>query len=123
MIFVEPESVMFYPLQNYHLNQTNHKFPMKTLKIPMYILLQYVVILVSLFIFSEEERDLRAWKKSIMLVFNRLASHKNASVFAKPITENDAPGYRDIVLRYFLVIKIVHISYTNKKKNEVGSTY
>ena len=30
---------------------------------------------------------------------NEIASHKLASLFAKPLTERDAPGYKDLILR------------------------
>ncbi|XP_014293820.1 bromodomain-containing protein 8 isoform X2 [Halyomorpha halys] len=48
---------------------------------------------------SDEDRDYKSWKKSILLVYNRLASHKYASVFSKPITENEAPSYHQLILR------------------------
>lgn len=48
---------------------------------------------------SGETADYRAWKKSIMLVYNRLATHKYASIFLRPITEDQAPGYHSIVFR------------------------
>ncbi|XP_073995075.1 bromodomain containing 8 isoform X2 [Rhodnius prolixus] len=47
----------------------------------------------------EDDREYKAWKKSIMLVYNRLAAHKYASVFLKPITEIEANGYHNVVLR------------------------
>ena len=47
----------------------------------------------------EEDRDYRAWKKSINLVWNQISQHKNANLFANAVTESDAPDYRDIVLR------------------------
>jgi bromodomain-containing protein 8 len=46
-----------------------------------------------------ETADYRAWKKSIMLVYNRLATHKYASIFLRPITEDQAPGYHSIIFR------------------------
>lgn len=42
--------------------------------------------------FYEDDRDYRNWKKSVMLVYNRLATNKYASLFLKPITEEQAPG-------------------------------
>lgn len=48
---------------------------------------------------SSEGADYRAWKKAIILVFNRLATHKYASLFLKPITEENAPGYHSVVFR------------------------
>ncbi|XP_046383670.1 titin homolog isoform X2 [Ischnura elegans] len=48
---------------------------------------------------SEEERDYRAWKKAILLVWSRLATHKFASIFLRPITNEQAPGYHNVVYR------------------------
>lgn len=42
--------------------------------------------------YYEDDRDYRNWKKSVMLVYNRLATNKYASLFLKPITEDQAPG-------------------------------
>jgi len=50
--------------------------------------------------FSDEDREYRAWKKSIMLLYGRLATHKYASLFLRPITDDQAPGYSSIVHRY-----------------------
>nr|CAH7747821.1 unnamed protein product [Callosobruchus chinensis] len=49
--------------------------------------------------FNEDDRDYKNWKKSVMLVYNRLASNKYASLFLKPITDDQAPGYSTIVYR------------------------
>lgn len=46
-----------------------------------------------------EGSDYRAWKKAVMLVYNRLATHKYASVFLRPITEDQAPGYHSVIFR------------------------
>ncbi|XP_018358936.1 PREDICTED: bromodomain-containing protein 8 isoform X2 [Trachymyrmex cornetzi] len=46
-----------------------------------------------------EGADYRAWKKAVMLVYNRLATHKYASVFLRPITEDQAPGYHSVIFR------------------------
>lgn len=46
-----------------------------------------------------EGADYRAWKKAVMLVFNRLVTHKYASVFLRPITEDQAPGYHSVIFR------------------------
>lgn len=46
-----------------------------------------------------EGADYRAWKKAVMLVYNRLATHKYASVFLRPITEDQAPGYHSVMFR------------------------
>merc|ERR1719481_790344 len=48
---------------------------------------------------TEEDRDYRAWKKSIILVWSQISQHKNANLFANAVTEADAPDYRDIVFR------------------------
>ncbi|XP_043460801.1 bromodomain-containing protein 8-like [Leptopilina heterotoma] len=48
---------------------------------------------------SSEGADYRAWKKAVMLVYNRLATHKYASAFLRPITEDQAPGYHSIIFR------------------------
>lgn len=45
----------------------------------------------------EDDREYRAWKKSVMLVYNRLATHKYASLFLRPITDDQAPGYHNII--------------------------
>ncbi|KAJ8928803.1 hypothetical protein NQ314_018569 [Rhamnusium bicolor] len=49
--------------------------------------------------YYDDDRDYRNWKKSVMLVYNRLATNKYASLFLKPITEDQAPGYSSIVYR------------------------
>ncbi|XP_014471345.1 PREDICTED: bromodomain-containing protein 8 isoform X2 [Dinoponera quadriceps] len=46
-----------------------------------------------------EGADYRAWKKAVMLVYNRLATHKYASIFLRPITEDHAPGYHTVIFR------------------------
>lgn len=48
---------------------------------------------------TDEDREHRAWKKAIMLVYGRLATHKYASLFLRPITDDQAPGYSSIVHR------------------------
>lgn len=50
-------------------------------------------------VFREDDRDYRTWKKSILLVWREISSHKNASLFAKPISEESVPGYRSLVMR------------------------
>ncbi|KAB7505875.1 Bromodomain-containing protein 8 [Armadillidium nasatum] len=47
----------------------------------------------------EAEKAHRVWKRSIMLLWNDIAAHKNASIFLKPITEDKVPGYHSIVYR------------------------
>lgn len=46
---------------------------------------------------SSDDREYRSWKKSILIVYSRLISHKNASLFAKPISDEQVPDYKDIV--------------------------
>jgi len=48
---------------------------------------------------SGENADYRAWKKAVMLVYGRLATHKFASAFLRPITEDHAPGYHSVIFR------------------------
>lgn len=48
---------------------------------------------------NEDEREYRNWKKSLLLVYNRLATHKYASLFLKPITNDQAPGYHNVIYR------------------------
>ncbi|KAF7265639.1 bromodomain containing 8 [Rhynchophorus ferrugineus] len=49
--------------------------------------------------FYDDDKDYKNWKKSVMLVYNRLASNKYASLFLKPITDDHAPGYSSYVYR------------------------
>lgn len=48
---------------------------------------------------SSDDREYRSWKKSILLLFNSLASHRCASIFAKPITDDQAPNYKTVILQ------------------------
>lgn len=48
----------------------------------------------------DDEKEHKAWKKSIMLVYNRIAAHKNASIFLKPITDDKAPNYTSLIYRF-----------------------
>lgn len=50
-------------------------------------------------VYYDDDKDYRNWKKSVMLVYNRLASNKYASLFLKPITDEQAPGYSTVVYR------------------------
>lgn len=47
----------------------------------------------------DDEKERRLWKKSIMLVHQRISAHKNASIFQKPITDEKVQGYSSIVKR------------------------
>jgi bromodomain-containing protein 8 len=46
---------------------------------------------------SESLKEYKLWKKSIMLVWRTASTHKNASLFLHPVTDNEAKGYTDIV--------------------------
>lgn len=48
---------------------------------------------------SSDDRDYRSWKKSILLLYNSLAGHRCASIFAKPITDEQAPNYSQLILQ------------------------
>lgn len=48
---------------------------------------------------SSDDREYLFWKKSILMVFNRLSSHKYASVFLRPITDDQSTGYKNIIYR------------------------
>ncbi|CAH1111329.1 unnamed protein product [Psylliodes chrysocephalus] len=65
--------------------------------------------------FLDDDREHRNWKKSVMLVYNRLATHKYASLFLKPITDDHAPGYSNTVYRPMDLLTI-------KKNVENGTT-
>ncbi|KAF5301376.1 hypothetical protein FQA39_LY10774 [Lamprigera yunnana] len=49
--------------------------------------------------YFEDDREYKNWKKSVMLVFSRLTTHKYASLFLKPITDEHAPGYHSVIYR------------------------
>ncbi|XP_063391826.1 bromodomain-containing protein 8-like [Cydia fagiglandana] len=48
---------------------------------------------------NDAERQHRLWKRSVMLVYSRLCAHKYASLFLRPITDEEAPGYSVVVKR------------------------
>lgn len=48
---------------------------------------------------SSDDREYRSWKKSILLLYNTLAGHRCASIFAKPITDDQAPNYKTVILQ------------------------
>lgn len=48
---------------------------------------------------SSDDRDHRSWKKSILLLYSSLSGHKCASIFAKPITDEQAPNYSQLILQ------------------------
>lgn len=47
----------------------------------------------------DDEKEAKAWRKSIGLVLSQIAAHKHASLFAGPVSEAEAPEYRQIVFR------------------------
>ncbi|XP_056639003.1 bromodomain-containing protein 8 isoform X1 [Diorhabda sublineata] len=47
----------------------------------------------------DDDREYKNWKKSVMLVYNRLATNKYASLFLKPINDDQAPGYSATIYR------------------------
>lgn len=64
---------------------------------------------------ASDEREYLIWKKSILMVFNRLSTHKYASVFLKPISDEQLPGYKNLIYRPMDLKKI-------KENIENGST-
>merc|ERR1712179_519940 len=48
---------------------------------------------------NEAEKAYRAWKRPIMILWNEIAAHKFASVFLRPITDDQSPGYHDVIHR------------------------
>ncbi|XP_028391640.1 bromodomain-containing protein 8-like isoform X2 [Dendronephthya gigantea] len=51
---------------------------------------------------SDDLESLQAqknWKKSIMLVWRAAANHKYANVFLHPVTDDEAPGYHNVIYR------------------------
>ncbi|CAH0404115.1 unnamed protein product [Chilo suppressalis] len=48
---------------------------------------------------TDAEREHRLWKKSVMLVYSRLCAHKYASLFLRPISDEEAPGYSTVIKR------------------------
>lgn len=46
---------------------------------------------------NDAEKQHKMWKKSVMLVHSRLCAHKYASLFLRPITNDQAPNYDEIV--------------------------
>lgn len=48
---------------------------------------------------EENSQVQKNWRKSIMLVWKSIASHKYANVFMHPVTDDEAPGYHSIIKR------------------------
>lgn len=47
----------------------------------------------------DNERSYKSWKKPIMILWNEIAAHRFASIFLRPITDEQAPGYHSVVYR------------------------
>ncbi|XP_059612323.1 bromodomain-containing protein 8 [Phlebotomus argentipes] len=48
---------------------------------------------------SSEDREYKAWKKAIMPAYNRLSTHKYASIFLRSVPEDQQARYRTVILR------------------------
>ncbi|RWS11201.1 bromodomain-containing protein 8-like isoform X2, partial [Dinothrombium tinctorium] len=48
---------------------------------------------------AENLREYKLWKKSIMLLWRQAATHKYASLFLHPVTDDEAKGYSTVVYR------------------------
>ncbi|RWS21871.1 bromodomain-containing protein 8-like isoform X3, partial [Leptotrombidium deliense] len=48
---------------------------------------------------AENLREYKQWKKSIMLLWRQAATHKYASLFLHPVTDDEAKGYSTVVYR------------------------
>ncbi|CAK8675976.1 unnamed protein product [Clavelina lepadiformis] len=48
---------------------------------------------------AEATTQSRAWKKSIMILWKQVASHRYASLFLQPVTDDIAPNYSNTVYR------------------------
>ncbi|XP_063232941.1 bromodomain-containing protein 8 isoform X4 [Bacillus rossius redtenbacheri] len=69
---------------------------------------------------TDEEREHKAWKKAIMLLYNRLATHKYASLFLRPITNDLAPGYSSYIYRSHDIPVVSIYSASPKPADGVG---
>ena len=47
---------------------------------------------------TEEEKEYKAWKKGVLLVWSQIAAHKHANIFAGPVSEGEAPDYKNVVM-------------------------
>ncbi|GLH13522.1 Nucleosome-remodeling factor subunit NURF301, partial [Gryllus bimaculatus] len=45
------------------------------------------------------EQKLKSMNKSLMFLYNQLTEFKNAQIFKKPVTEEEAPDYKSIIFR------------------------
>ncbi|XP_062516767.1 bromodomain-containing protein 8-like isoform X2 [Corticium candelabrum] len=48
---------------------------------------------------AESAQARRTWKKSIIVLWRKIAEHRYANLFLKAVSEKEAPGYRDVVYR------------------------
>ncbi|XP_065352333.1 bromodomain-containing protein 8-like isoform X3 [Cloeon dipterum] len=48
---------------------------------------------------SVDDEKNKSFKKAMLLIWDQIAAHKNASIFLKPITNEMVAGYRTVVLR------------------------
>ncbi|XP_055850260.1 bromodomain-containing protein 8 [Episyrphus balteatus] len=48
---------------------------------------------------SGDDRELKVWKKSLMTVYNNLLTNKNASIFLRPITDEQNPLFKQVCRR------------------------
>lgn len=67
-------------------------------------------------IISDPEQH-RKWKSAISVVISQISNHRCASIFATPIRERQAPGYREVV-RVPMDLKTV----TRRIRTEVSTT-
>ncbi|KAI9042837.1 uncharacterized protein KD926_004902 [Aspergillus affinis] len=63
----------------------------------------------------------RNFPKTGQAIMNNVTTHKHASVFSKPLTERDAPGYRDLIYRP-QDLKSIKSSITQGSKALVAAT-
>ena len=47
----------------------------------------------------KEQKEYKTWKKSILLLWREIATHKYSTLFASPVTDEEANGYSTVVLR------------------------
>lgn len=48
---------------------------------------------------ADNNKEYKVWKKSIMLAYKTAATHKFASLFFQPVTDEEAEGYSDVVYK------------------------
>lgn len=47
----------------------------------------------------KEQKEYKAWKKSILMLLREAATHKYSSLFTSPVTDDEAKGYSTVVYR------------------------